>query len=162
MVHGLPGEPRYCGAACNPHSNCNTKNRLSFSVRRAPANATRKPGSPPGSQELLDGVQDRFAVGNAAGDHALLLVRQLVDVLKKLPRSIGALHLAVTEQVELGQQLLVEQLDALGAVVAPVVAVRKMEGIDVPLVGAESLLDDLVAQLVSGADLGAAGLAGVR
>src|SRR4051812_36078934 len=103
--------------------------------------------SPSGPQKFLDRAQDRIAVGDAAGDHVLFLVDHLVDVLEELARAVGAFDLAVAEQVELGEQLLVEDVDAVGDVVAPVVAVGEVEGVQVPLVRRKALRDDLVAQL---------------
>src|SRR5262249_22181650 len=59
--------------------------------------------------------------------------------------------------------LLLEKLDAVTRVVsAPVVAVREVEGIDVPLVRREALVDQPGAELVGRADLRAARLADVE
>ncbi len=64
----------------------------------------------------------------------LVLAQHLVDVVEELAAAVGAFHLAVAEQVQLGQQLLGQDLDAVRDVVAPVVAVGEVEGVDVPLV----------------------------
>jgi hypothetical protein len=53
----------------------------------------------------------------------------------------------------------VDELDAeLVVAVAPVVAVGKVEGIDIPAVGVVALPDDIQAQFVGAGDLGAATL----
>src|SRR5207237_4997973 len=57
--------------------------------------------SPPGAEELLDAAEDRLAVGDAADDHVLVRVGQLVDVLEELAAAVGRLRLPVPEQVQL-------------------------------------------------------------
>src|SRR5436309_11808394 len=91
-------------------------------------------GSTSGAEELLDRAEDGVAVGDPAADDVVALAEHLVDVLVELARAVGALDLAVAEQVQLRQQPLVEDLDAVRDVVAPVVAVGEVEGVDVPLV----------------------------
>ena len=83
-------------------------------------------------------AEDRLAVRDAADHHVLVVVDQLVDVLEELAAAVGRLDLTVPEQVQLRQHLLGQQLDALGHVVAPVVAVGEVEGVDVPLRSAGS------------------------
>src|SRR5579862_5167402 len=93
------------------------------------------------TQELLDRTQNRLAVRNPARDHVVLLLQKLRDVLVKLAAAVGALDLAVAEQVQLRQQRLLQELNAVRAVVAPVVAVGEVEGVDVPLARIEALVD---------------------
>src|SRR5439155_12184682 len=73
----------------------------------------------------------------------------------------GTFHLPVAEQIHLGQQFFLEQLHAKRIVVAPIVAVGKMEGIDIPLIRRIAGIDKLVGQGIGGADLGAAAFARV-
>src|SRR5436305_14248849 len=89
---------------------------------------------PPRSQKFLDGPQDGIAIRYPAGDHVFLFAYEFVDVLEKLARAVWALHLAVAEQVELGEAFLVEQLDAVRRMVPQVVAVGELEGVLVCLV----------------------------
>ena len=87
----------------------------------------------------------------------------LVQVLDELPRPVRALDLAVAEQVHLGQDLRLEQLDALDGVVdRPVVAVAEVERVDVPLGRREVVFDHLGAQLVGAGDHRPARLARVE
>src|SRR5262245_35148808 len=104
--------------------------------------------SSPSAQELLDRPKDRLAVGNPAAHDVLLRALQLVDVLVELARAVRALHLPVAEQVDARQELLLQDLQAVRDVVAPVVAVGEVEGVDVALVGQVAGGDDLVAQRV--------------
>src|SRR6266545_379215 len=118
-------------------------------------------GSASGAQKLLDRPENRLAVGDAAGDHVLAFAEQLVDVLEELAAAVGALHLPVTEQVQPRQQFLRQDLDAVRDVVAPVVAVGEVEGVNVPLIRRILCGDDLVGQRVGRTDLRAARLARV-
>ncbi len=86
----------------------------------------------------------------------------LFEVVGKAPRAVKRAHLPVAKQVHLGHQLLLEQLDALaGIAAAPVIAIREVEGVDVPLCGGVALVDQAVAELVGRGDLGAATLTDV-
>src|SRR4051812_39767487 len=77
--------------------------------------------SAPGAEELLDRIEDGVAVGDAAAHDVLALAEHLVNVFVKLARAVGALDLSVAEQVQLRQQFLVQQLDTVRDVIAPVV-----------------------------------------
>src|SRR5260370_23168957 len=79
-----------------------------------------------------------------------------MDILVEFAAAVRALHLSVAEQIQLGQKLVVEQFDAVRRSIAPVVAVGKVEGVNVPGVGRIAKTDDLFAQFVSGDNLGAA------
>ena len=94
-------------------------------------------------------------------DHqAVVLVEVLVEVLDELPRAVGALDLAVAEEVHLGEDVRLQELDALDGVVdRPVVAVGEVKRVDVPLRGRKIVLDHLRAQLVGAGDHRAARLA---
>src|SRR6266705_3174568 len=89
---------------------------------------------PPCPQKLLDRVQDRVAVRDTAGADVFALSDHFRDVIEKLAVSVRTFYLPLAEQVDPRQQLLRKDLDALGDVVAPVVAVGEMERVDVPLV----------------------------
>src|SRR5690242_3800487 len=97
------------------------------SLTPLPKGAGAAGASAPGPEKLLDRPQDGVAVGDAAGHDVVALAEHLVDVLVELAAAVGALHLPVAEQVHPRQQLLVEQLDAVRDVVAPVVAVGEVE-----------------------------------
>ena len=84
-----------------------------------------------------------------------------MDIFVEFAAAVRALHLSVAEQIQLGQKLVVEQFDAVRRIIAPVVAVGKVEGVDVPLVGGGAFVDDLIAQIVRRADLRAAAFAQV-
>src|SRR5262245_2011455 len=115
----------------------------------------------PGAQELLNGSQDRVPVRNLADHHVLLLLGQLGDIVEELAAAVRALHLAVPEQIQLRQHLLGQQLHALGHVVPPVVPVREVERVDVPILRRVPLVDDLVRHVVGRADLRPAALPSV-
>src|ERR1019366_6884472 len=110
-----------------------------------------------GTQKLLDRTQNRLAVRDSARHYVVLLFQELRDVLVELAAAVGAFDLAVPEQIQLGQQRLLQELDAVRAVVAPVVAVGEMEGVDVPLRSRVALVDDLVGEFVGDTDFSAAG-----
>ncbi len=77
-----------------------------------------------------------------------------------MPGSVTTLHLPVAEQVHVRQQPLAQQLEtALVISAAPVVAVREVEAVNVPLFRIVFAGDDLGAQLVGAGDACAARLA---
>src|SRR5271169_4801670 len=88
--------------------------------------AVRHRGSSSRGEEFLDRAKNGIAVGDAA-THDVLAVGQFVDVLVKLTAAVRAFNLAVAEEVQFRQQLFLENVDAMGHVVAPVVAVGKVE-----------------------------------
>jgi hypothetical protein len=51
---------------------------------------------------LID-VEDAVAVGDVAGDDALVAAERLVEVLLELPRAVRALHLPVAELLTNGR-----------------------------------------------------------
>ena len=64
-------------------------------------------------------------------------------------RAIGAFHLAVTEQVDLRQQVALQQIDAAIRIAArPVIAVGEVEDVNVPELLRILFIDDFLAQLV--------------
>ena len=78
------------------------------------------------------------------------------------PGTVERAHLPVAEQIDLGQQLFPEQFNALaGVAAAPIVAIREVEGINVPLGGGVAFLNQPITELVGRRDLGAATLADV-
>ena len=64
----------------------------------------------------------------------MLIAEMLFEVLVELARAVAALDLAVAEHVAHRQQRLLQELQAKPRVLArPVVAVGKVERIDIPL-----------------------------
>src|SRR5579862_2255661 len=121
----------------------------------------RRTGNPSfsGAQEVLDRVRNPFAVADLAGQHLRVLREAVVQVLLELSAAVRALHLAVAEHVHAREQVVVQELHAaLGVLASPVVAVRKVERIDVPLGRVVVLPDQLGAQLVRRRNLGPARL----
>src|SRR5258708_2952074 len=105
------------------------------------------------SQELLDGIDDGVLVANLAGDQAIFLREELAQVLDERRGAVGAFHLAVSEHVDLRQKLRLQELDAGQSVVhRPVVAVREVKRVDVPLRRWIVVLDHLHAELVGARD----------
>jgi hypothetical protein len=72
------------------------------------------------------------------------------------------LNLAVPERIAPLQEAADEIETALVVDLAPVVSVREVERVDVPLAGRKALIDDLERELVGGGDLRAAALAEVE
>src|SRR4051794_35879510 len=86
----------------------------------------------------------------------------LVKHVDEVAAAVGAGDLAVAEHVAHGDELFLEDLDALAAVgLGAVVAVAEVEQVDVPLVGAVVGVEKLLAGLERAADLRAAVLAQV-
>src|SRR5271155_2765180 len=126
---------------------------LASSVGRTRFSEKLMPRLAPLSQEGLDRVVDLVARGDLGEDDALVLLEGALQVLHELARAVGRLDLPVGEDVHARQDLLLEELDAAPRVVAaPVVSVREVEGIDVPLLGGEALVDEAGAELVGRAD----------
>jgi len=89
----------------------------------------------PFPRNVLDRPENPVLVPDLAEDHALVPVAgDFLELAQVIARAVGALHLAVAEQVQLRQQNLGQQFKAVRNVIAPVVAVGEMEGVDVPLV----------------------------
>ena len=59
-------------------------------------------------QKFLDAPEDRLAVRHPARDQILVVRRQRVDVVEELPGAVGRFHLPVAEEVQLGQQFVLE------------------------------------------------------
>src|SRR5690348_3781036 len=90
----------------------------------------------------------------------MLRAEVLLEILIELPRAVARLDLPVAKHVAHGQELLLEDLHAKARVLArPVVPVRKMERIDVPVRRRVLALDDFFAKLIGRADERAARLA---
>jgi len=100
------------------------------------------------SQELLDRIVDRLFAVDLGEDQVVELVAELSQFANVVPRSIRALDLAVTEEVEGGEQIGGEKFQAAFVVLSPVVAVGELEAINVPLGGGEVARDDLPGDLV--------------
>src|SRR5665213_1329527 len=115
------------------------------------------------AQEVADRLHDGVLALDLGDHQAVVLVEVLVEVLDELAGAVGALDLPVTEQVHLGQDLRLEDVHTLNGVVdRPVVAVREVKRIDVPLRRRKVVVDHLGAQLVRARDHGAARLAGAE
>src|SRR5690606_23591116 len=115
------------------------------------------------ADEVLDAVHDRVAVPNFTGDDALVRREVFSEVLDELSGAVGALHLAVREHVHARQDLALHDVHAgEGVLHRPVVAVREMERIDVPLFARVVLVDELGTEPVGARDHGATRLAGAE
>src|SRR5579862_9327636 len=79
------------------------------------------------TEEFFDRTEDGVAVGDAAAHDVVAFAQHFMDVFVKLAAAVGTFHLAVTEQVHARQQLFGQNLQAVWNVVAPVVAVGKVE-----------------------------------
>src|SRR6266850_2095395 len=119
--------------------------------------------SAPPSEERPDRLGDPFAVVHARGHELLLAFERRIEVLLELTRTVGALDLAVAELVHAREDLVAQEVDAALRVPGrPVVSVRVVERIDVPVLGPVLLLDQREQDLVRGADLRAARFAQVE
>ena len=116
----------------------------------------------PRNERMASGIPSRSLT--AGGDQTLLLAQRVVQVLLELARAVGALHLAVAELVDARQDLVAQQVDdtALRVARRPVVAVRVVERVDVPVLGPVALLDLREAELVGRGDLRSTGLTQVE
>ena len=84
-------------------------------------------------QELPNRLDDRVAVVDFARDQLLVAGEVLFEVFDELPRAIGAIDLAVAKDVGSREQEFLQNIDTEQSVIdAPVVAIREMEGVDVP------------------------------
>src|SRR5262245_23019205 len=115
--------------------------------------------SPPSSQELLDRVVDSFLVSDLRERQVFFFLESLFELAIELARSVRAFDLAVAEEVALGEELVAEQADAVAVVFPPVVAVREVEDVDVPVDLRVLVIDDLVGEVISRADPRAAAFA---
>src|SRR5262245_1382609 len=111
------------------------------SWRRARAGGRLAMSASP-SEEVLDGLMDAVLVLDLRERHAFVGADGLAQVDEELAGPVRALDLSVAEQVEMRQELLSQQSDALlGVALGPVVAVREMKGVDIPVVAGVVLVD---------------------
>src|SRR6185369_7907073 len=90
----------------------------------------------PFPEEVANGVHDRVLALDLRDDQAVVDVEVFVEVLDELSGAVGALDLAVAEQVHLRKDVRLQELDALDSVVdRPVVTVAEVKRVDVPLAG---------------------------
>src|SRR6266478_2054199 len=102
--------------------------------------------SMPLAEERLDRVVDIVLAVDAAGQDFLVVAEVFVEDVDEVPGAVGAGDLAVAEHVAGGEELLLEELDAVAAVgLGAVVAVGEVEEVDVPLVGAVVGVEQLLA-----------------
>src|SRR4029079_12221696 len=110
-----------------------------FRGSRRPAAAAREwscrfPESSALPEEFLDRVVDGLSVFDLRGHERFLFAELFFQVLDELAAAVRAFDLAVAEQVDARQDVLAQQPDAfLGVATAPVVAVREMERVNVPV-----------------------------
>ena len=77
----------------------------------------------------------------------------LLQILIELPRSIATLDLTITEEIHHRQEGLGHEIQAdLRVFARPIVAVREVEGVDVPIARRIVVLDDLFTKFVGRAD----------
>src|SRR5687768_16519245 len=116
---------------------------------------------PPPSEQLTDRLHDGFAVRNPRQRDGLFVGEYLVEILEELPTSVLAVDLSVAELVAHRNELLLQQLHTqLRVRLAPVVAVREVERVDVPVRGLVFPFEDLERELVGRRDQRPAGLPG--
>ncbi len=113
------------------------------------------------AEEFLDGVHDAFLVADLGEGEVGEFLEGFLEFPVELSGAVGALHLAVAEEVALGEDLVLEQADALVVVLTPVVSVGEVEDVDVPVGGGVVGVDELVGEVVGGGDAGASGFPGV-
>src|SRR5260221_1317914 len=119
--------------------------------------------SAPPSEERADRLGDPFAVVDARRHEPFLTFERRVEILLELSRAVGALDLAVAELIHAREDLVAQEVDAaLRVPRGPVVPVRVVERVDVPILGPVLLLDQRQEDLVGRADLRAARLAQVE
>ena len=95
---------------------------------------------------------------------SLSTIRHVVfQFANELTAAVGAFDLAVAEEIHLGQQVVLQEIDAaVGVAARPVVAVGEVEDVDVPQILRIFLFDDLVAEFVGRRDHRAAAFARVE
>ena len=113
------------------------------------------------AEEFLDRLVDPVLITDLGQGQVRHVLEGFFQFSVELARAVGALDLAVAEEVALGQELVAQEADALAVVLAPVVAVGEVEDVDVPVGRGVVGVDDLVGQVVGRADPRAAALAGV-
>src|SRR5436309_9965370 len=93
--------------------------------------------SMPLPKERLDRIVNVVLAVHPARQHLLVVAQMLVEHVDEVAGAVGAGDLAVAEHVAHGQELLLEEHDAVAAVgFGAGVAVAEVEQVDVPLVGA--------------------------
>src|SRR4030095_5883312 len=101
------------------------------------------------SQKSVDRLVDVVLALYLRRHQVLCRIETLVQLPQKLTTAVGAFHLAVAKEVYLAQQLLLQQRDAfVGGAARPVVTVREVEPVDVPLLQVILLIDHLVEIVV--------------
>src|SRR5207249_8410943 len=90
------------------------------------------------AEKPLDRVVDLVPVADLAGDDLRLAGEGLLHVGLEPAPAVGGADLAEAEQVELGQQVVAQDLHAaLGVAAVAVLAVGEVEEVHVPRLGAE-------------------------
>src|SRR5258708_1269304 len=139
--HGprLRGDPRTRARAAR-----GGRGRARPSASRATARSSQ-----PLAQETLDGVVDLVLVPDLAGDDPRLPGKGLLEVGLEAAAAVGGADLAEGEEVQLGQQVPAQYLQAeVGVAAVAVLPVREVEEVHVPRLGMDARLDDRVDPLV--------------
>src|SRR5256885_6388056 len=89
----------------------------------------------------------------------MLFAKSSLQVAQKFAAAIRAFDLPVAEQIRNRQQFFAEYLERFLVVFAPIVAVRKLKAVQIPLRGRKLLLDQSGTRLVGRADPRAAAFA---
>src|SRR5258705_7039413 len=89
----------------------------------------------------------------------MLLAKSSLQVAQKFAAPIRAFDLPVAEQIRNRQQFFAQYLERFLVVLPPVIAVRKLEAVQVPLRRRKLLLDQSGTRLVGRADPRAAAFA---
>src|SRR5690606_28791237 len=74
------------------------------------------------------------------------------EMTQEFATPIGTLHLAVTKQVDVRQNPFLQDVERLAVVLSPVVAIGKLEAVEIPLAGGKLLFKQLSAYLVGRTD----------
>src|SRR3990172_2876077 len=145
LISSKPSTSKTTSSKSSPYPRAYPSTCTRMSCRWAGSSWRRDSTSAPLPQEGLDGAVDRLLVGDLGEGHVAVGPQVVAQVLDELAGAVGALHLAVAEEVHRREQVGLEQVDAeAGVVGAPVVAVGEVEGVDVPLRAGVVGLDDLL------------------
>src|SRR5436189_5865621 len=85
------------------------------------------------AEKILDGLVNVFLVLDARKHEIIDVGDIVIELADELAASVGTFHLAVTEQIDLRENVRFQEMDAsIGVSPGPVVAVGEVENIDVP------------------------------
>jgi hypothetical protein len=116
----------------------------------------------PGTQEEFDGIVNRLLVFNFGENQILLRLSKFVLQASNIfAATVGTLDLAIAKQVAVRQQLILEQVKALGVVFSPVVPIGELEEVNIPFRRRKVVVQQFGSNLVGRADSCTATFTGV-